>query len=151
MERAVAARKAWGVVHQLPPSSYFVDAYEAGLFFVDDLEDVQSNGPLLLRAHEEIKGTIIIRLTQGDLLLRRAHIGGIHQEPDDGPVFYGPHVHFPTTVFGSIEGRRARSRIYGWDVPESIPLWDAVMAFADEINLVGYPTVQQRRLPEGGP
>ena len=149
VERAVAAEKRWGSLRQLPPSSQFDDAYEAELnFSAPDVEE-EREGPLALHAHRESKGVTIIRLTLGGVLLRRAHIGGVHQEPDEGPVYYGPHIHFPTTGFGVIAGRRARSRIYGWDVPETISLWDAVAAFATQINLVGDPVELQRRLTGG--
>ena len=103
------------------------------------MRKLKGKGPLFLRAHQESEGPIIVRLLQDGKPLRRAHIGGVHQEPDRGPVFYGPHIHFPTTVFRVIEGRRSRTRIYNWDVPEGISLWDAIMAFAAEINLVGEP------------
>ena len=139
VERAVAAEKKWGTLHHLPPSSEFSDVYEAGLFLTNPDGETDREGAFVLQAHQEPEGTIIIRLLQGGKLLRRAHIGGVHQEPDRGPVFYGPHSHFPTTVFRVIEGRRARTRIYSWDVRETISLWDAIMAFATEINLVGKP------------
>ena len=149
VEWAVAAKKEWGMLHQLPPSSEFVDAYDAELQLSEADAELEAGGSFLLKGHLERDGTIIIGLWYGETLLRRAHIGGVHQEPDNGPVYYVPHVHFPTTVFRVIEGRRARSRIYSRSVPDFSSLWDAMRAFAAEINLTGDPTEQQRRLPGG--
>ena len=151
VERAVAAEKRWGPLQQLPPSGDFTDAYESELRLAEPDEALERGGAFVLRAQEESRGTIIIRLWQGGKLLRRAHIGGVHQEPDGGPVYYGPHIHFPTTVFHAFDSRRARSRIYVWDVPDSISLWGAMTAFASHINLVWDPEEQQRRLPGGQP
>ena len=149
VERAVAAVKRWGPLRQLPPSSNFANAYEAELLLTNPVDQGESEELFILRAQEEAKGIIIIRLWQGGKLLRRAHIGGVHQEPDGGPVSYGPHIHFPTTIFSVIDSRRARSRIYEWEVPDFISLWDAMTAFAPHINLIGEPVEQQRRLSGG--
>lgn len=149
VERAVAAEKTWGTVRQLAPSSEFVDAYEAELHLSEPAEDLDRVGTFSIRAHQEQDGTIIIRLWHGGKLLRRAHIGRGHQEPDNGPFFQGAHIHFPTTIFQNMEGRRARTRVYGWSVSSSISLWDALVTFAAEINLVGTPVTQQRRLSGG--
>ena len=149
VEQVVAAEKLWGPVRQLALSDEYDDAYEAELYFVHAMDRVELEGPLVLHAHRESKGVIIVRLSHGGRLLRRGHIGGVHQEPDAGPVFYGPHIHFPTTVFSVIDGRKARSRIYNWNVTDSLSLWDAMMAFAAQINPVGEPVQQQRRLHGG--
>ena len=149
MERAVAAEKAWGMVRQLPPSIEIVDAYEVQLRLYEDAVALEGFGRFLLKGHLERDGTIILVLWRGATMLRRGHIGKGHQEPDKGPYIDGPHVHFPTTSFQYIEGRRAKNRVYAWAVPRSISLWDAVTAFAAEINLTGVPTEQQRRLPGG--
>ena len=149
VERAVAAEKRWGVLHQLPSSTEFADAYESELRLAEPNDEIEREGSFLVRAYQELRGAIIIRLWHGDRLLRRAHIGGPHQEPDNGPLFSGPHIHFPTTVFSVIDSRSARTRVYNWNVPESISLRDAVTVFAAEINLVGDPVEQQRRLSGG--
>jgi hypothetical protein len=151
VERAVAAEKRLGPLRQLPPSGDSTDAYESELLLAEPDKAMERDGAFVLRTQEESRGIIIIRLWQGGKLLRRAHIGGVHQEPDGGPVSYGPHIHFPTTVFHTFDSRRARSRIYDWDVPDSISLWDAMIAFASHINLVGDPEEQQRRLSGGQP
>jgi len=149
VERAVAAQKRWGELIQLPPSNSFVDAYESNLSLVNSDEQIEKGGSLFLRAHLESDGTIIIALWQGQKMIRRAHIGQGHREPDNGPFVPGPHIHFPTSVFQTIEGRKARTRVYNWNVSLSVSLFDAMMSFAPEINLVGVPVVQQRRLPGG--
>ena len=130
----------------MPPSGDFADAFEADLFLAEPDEAIEREGSFLLLAHEEPGVVIIIKLWHGRRLLRRAHIGSPHQEPDNGPVSYGPHIHFPTTVFREIDSRRARSRVYDWEVPASISLWDAMAAFASQINLAAVAVEQQRRL-----
>ena len=92
-----------------------------------------------MEAHQEKDLQIIIRLWQGNKLLRRGHIGKGNQEPDGGPVSSGPHIHFPTTVFRDIDGRRARTRVYDWSVPEGVSLIGAIPLFALEINLTAEP------------
>lgn len=148
VERAVAAEKGWGVLHQLPPSTELADAYEAELHLGEPDTELERMGSFFLQAHQEHNGAIFIRLWHGERLLRRAHIGGGHQEPDHGPYFPGPHIHFPTTVFRVIDSRRAGTRVYDWSVPESISLRDAITGFAVEIDLVGEP-VERKKLSGG--
>ena len=135
VENSVAAEKVWGVFERLNPIGEQTESYRAQLYLKTPDRQVERRGSFLLEAHQERDLQIIIRLRQGNRLLRRAHIGKVHQEPDGGPVSPGPHIHFPTTVFGEINGRRARSRIYDWNVPEGISLSDAIALFSLEINL----------------
>ena len=149
VERAVVAQKTWGPLLQLPPSNSFVDAYESDLSLANSDAQIEKGGSFFLRAHLEADGTIIIALWQGQQMIRRAHIGQGHREPDNGPYVAGPHIHFPTSIFKVIEGRKARTRVYNWSVSSSASLWDAMIAFAAEINLVGTPVQQRRRLSGG--
>ena len=135
VEDAVAAEKVWGVLERFTPVGDQTESYRAWLRLKSPDNRMERRGGFLLEAHQEKDLQIIIRLWQDNKLLRRAHIGKIHQEPDGGPVSSGPHIHFPTTVFGEINGRRARSRIYDWSVPEGISLGDAIALFSLEINL----------------
>ena len=70
--------------------------------------------------------------------MRRGHIDGGHQEPDGGPVTFGPHIHFPTTVFREI-GNQGRSRTYSWSISPGVSLRKAVSSFAQELNIRGEP------------
>lgn len=135
VEDAVASEKVWVDLERLTPIGEQTESYRARLDLKTPDSRMERRGSFLLEAHQEEDLQIIIRLWQGSKLLRRAHIGKIHQEPDGGPVSSGPHIHFPTTVFGEINSRRSRTRIYDWSVPEGISLRNALALFALEINL----------------
>ena len=135
VEDAVAAEKSWGALESIAPVGEQSESYRAQLHLKTPDRRMERRGAFLLEAHQEKDLQIIIRLWQGNKLLRRAHIGKGHGEPDDGPVFSGPHIHFPTTVFAEIDGRRARTRVYGWSIPEGISFMEAIALFASEINL----------------
>jgi hypothetical protein len=143
VEQAVAALKVWELLVELPPSSQHQDAYEAEVEFATPNPDLAGRGPLLLRAHGEEGGAIFISLFAGNTVLRRAHIGGSHQEPGGGPLIAGPHIHFPTNVFPNIGSRHHRSRVDPWSVPPTTSLREAIALFAREVNIIGEP--QERR------
>lgn len=149
VEQSVRVPKYWTMLEELPPSTAHVDAYEAEVAFIGRYRDLERHGDLFLRGHQEEGGTIIISFLLGATVLRRAHIGGGHQDPDAGPYIPGPHIHFPTTAFPIISGRRARSRVHPWSVPDMISLREAVFQFAAYLNILGVPAERQRLI--GGP
>lgn len=146
VERAVQTEKVWDLLVELPPSSQHLDAYEAEVEFVATDTELTRRGSLLLRANQEPGGAIFVTLYLGTTVLRRAHIGGNHQEPDGGPLIEGPHIHDLTSVFHSIGSRRARSRAYPWAVPAVVSLRRAIEFFVREVNIVGQPQEQTRLL-----
>lgn len=146
VERAVETPKIWDLLVELSPSAQYQDAYEAEVEFATPNADLTERGALLLRAHREEGGAIFVSLFAGNTVLRRAHIGGSHQEPSGGPLIEGPHIHFPTNVFPNIGRRHHRSRVYPWSVLPSTPLREAIALFAREVNIIGEPQEQKRLL-----
>ena len=137
VEEGVAAEKIWGDLEQATPAGGQVNAYRANLILKSPSRRLQRRGAFILEAHSEEGGVLLIRLRHGNLLLRRGHIGSSHREPDGGPFFSGPHIHFPTSVFRVIDDRKARTRAYEWNVVEQLSLLEAIVLFAKEINLTG--------------
>ena len=146
VESAVDASKIWDLLVQLPPSSDHLDGYESEVEFAMLNAEIGRRGRLMLRGHKEIGGAIFVTLFLGNTVLRRAHIGGNHQEPDGGTLIEGPHIHYPTNIFSNIGSRRARSRAYQWSVPNDVSLRHAITLFALEVNIVGQPQEQKRLL-----
>ena len=144
VENAVAAPKVWDLLVELPPSTAYLDGYEAEVEFANVDDDISRDLPLLLRGHEEVGGAIFVSLYFGNTVLRRAHIGGNHREPDGGTLIEGPHIHYPTNVFPQIGSRRARSRANLWLIPNAISLRQAIRLFAGEVNIIGQPQEQTR-------
>jgi hypothetical protein len=144
VERVVDAPKIWDLLVELPPSPQHQDAYEAEVEFSTPTPDLTERGLLLMRAHREEGGAIFITLFAGNTVLRRAHIGGSHQEPDAGPLIPGPHIHYPTTVFQNIGSRHARSRAYPWSTPPFTSLREAIGLFAREVGIIGDPQEHTR-------
>ncbi len=147
IEQAVDRPKSWTLLTELPPSSNHVTAFEAEVRFVTP-SPLEERGTMWLRSHEEQNGQLIVNLWQGNTVLRRAHIGANHKEPEDGPLISGPHVHFPTSAFPNISSRGSRSRAYRWDVEASLSLRLIVQLFVLHVNISSIPSEQQR-LSEG--
>ena len=138
LEQVVAAEKGWMSLRRVPSGPGQMDAYTGDLRLAVPDPRLEALGPLTMSAYREERGHILIWLRAGNTALRRAHIGSGHGEPDSGPYFLGPHIHFPTTVFREIGGN-ARTRVYAWNVSESVSLREAISLFASEINLSGEP------------
>ena len=138
IEQSVAVEKAWVSLRRVPPGPGQVEVYMGDLRLTVPDNRLEARGPLSIHAYRETGGQVLIWLWAGNVALRRAHIGAGHGEPDLGPYFPGPHVHFPTTVFREIGGN-ARTRVYPWNVSETISLREAISLFALEINLAGEP------------
>ena len=120
------------------PAPVKVEVYMGDLRLTVPDNRLEARGPLSIHAYRETGGQVLIWLWAGNVALRWAHIGAGHGEPDLGPYFPGPHVHFPTTVFREIGGN-ARTQVYPWNVSETISLREAISLFALEINLAGEP------------
>ena len=138
IEQLVMAEKVWVSLRRIPPGPGQTEAYTGNLRLTIADNRLEARGSLRIHAYQEIRGHILIWLWSGNTALRRAHIGSGHGEPDRGPYFSGPHIHFPTTVFREIEGN-ARTRVYSWNVPETVSLREAISLVALEINLSGEP------------
>ena len=147
VEAAVSTTKRWGLMQELPPSRSHVTAFEADVSFVYP-SHLNTRGALWLRAHEELDGQVLINLWLGNIVLRRAHIGANHQDPDNGPLVSGPHIHFPTSAFPNIAGRGSRSRAYCWDVDMTLSIRETIDLFALHTNIV-FSHTEQQRLTEG--
>ena len=142
MEESVRLRKEWMSFEYLPPPSGCVAAFESEVAYMER-NPLSARGNLTLRGHEEIDGQAIINLWQGDIVLRRAHLGANHRETDAGRLIRGPHIHFPTSAFPNISGR-GRSRAYAWEVDAMLPLMEVALLFANHVNIVGNPDIQGR-------
>lgn len=147
MEELYSARKFWRILNALAPSSRYEEGWEAEVYVIT--QSLQRREPLWLRGHREESGDKIITLSAagGTYFIRRGHIGRGHQEPDGGPFYEGPHVHFPTSVFREI-GNRGRSRVYSWPIDPSVSLEEAIFCFVDHLNIEGEPSVQRSLLKE---
>jgi hypothetical protein len=143
VEELCSTPKVWGFLKALAPSSRYVEAWEGQVHIVTQNQRLRRREPLWLRGHREESGVKIITLAAegGRQVLRRGHVDGGHQEPDGGPFISGPHIHFPTSVFGEI-GNRGRSRVYPWSIDHRVPLKDAMLCFASHIAVVGVPDGQ---------
>ena len=148
VEEALRWPKVWELLEELPPSIQHNSAYEAELHFVPQRPDLSRRGPLWIRGRQEHGGTIFINIWLGGSVLRRAHIGNIHQDPGAGPIIRGPHIHFPTTAFSNIGTRGTRSRAYEWNVSSSLSLRDAVQSFSQHVYIIGEPDEQRRLMEE---
>ena len=142
VEESVRLRKAWRSLEELPPPSGCVVAFESELAFIARTP-LSARGDLRLRGHEELDGQVIINLWQGNVVLRRAHLGDNRREPNAGHLIRGPHVHFPTSAFSNISGR-GRSRAYAWEVGTMLPLNEVARLFARHVNAVGNPDILKR-------
>ena len=138
VEQLVAAEKIWVSLRRISPSPGQVETCMGDLRLAVPDNRLEGRGRLRIHAYRETGGQILIWLWGGRVALRRAHIGKGHGEPDRGPYFPGPHIHFPTTVFREIGGN-ARTRVYPWNVPETVSLSEAISLFGQEINLLGEP------------
>ena len=135
VEETVSSPKIMGPLREELLSMGIVTALEAEVSFVDS-NPLASRGPMTLRAHEEYDGQMIITLWIGNTVIRRAHLGANHREPDAGPIIYGPHIHFPTSAFANIGSRGSRSRAREWDIdPSSLTLRDVIQLFAAHVNI----------------
>lgn len=142
VEESVRLSKEWRSLEESPPPSGCVAAFESELAFMERTP-LSARGDLRLRGHEELDGQVIINLWQGNVVLRRAHLGANHREPNAGPLIRGPHVHFPTSAFSNISGR-GRSRAYEWEVDTMLPLREVARLFARHVNIVENPDIQKR-------
>ena len=140
MEESVRLQKEWRSFKHLPPPMGCVAAFESQVAYAER-NPLSARGNLTLRGHEELDGQTIINLWQGNIVLRRAHLGANHREPDAGRVIRGPHIHFPTSAFPNISGR-GRSRAYEWKVDTMLPLIEVAALFASHVNIVGNPDIQ---------
>ena len=133
----------WRSLRALTPSSRYVEAWEAQVHIVTRNLQLQKREPLWLRAHREESGVRIITLFAegGRQVIRRGHIDGGHQEPDGGPFYPGPHVHYPTNVFREI-ANRGRSRVYPWSIDPGVPLKVALLCFVNHLGITGDPDEQ---------
>ena len=138
IEELVETPKIWGSLSRVPPGPGQAEAYRGDLRLAVPNNRLEARGPLSIHAYREANSQVLIWLWAGNVALRRAHIGAGHGEPDRGPYFPGPHIHFPTTVFREIGGS-ARTRVYSWKVPETVTLREAISLFALEINLADEP------------
>ena len=138
VESVCRVPKVWQSLRAIRPSSAYLEAWEAQVHFLEQPPRLQKYEPLWLRAHQEQSGVMIMTLTVdgGKQVLRRGHIGGEHQEADGGPFLNGPHVHYPTSIYGEI-GNRGRSRAYMWSIDPDVSLREAVLCFADEMRIGG--------------
>ena len=139
VEMAVQANKVWGVLQRIEPSPMDADAYESELRLVSADPELERAGRLRLSGHLERDGQVLIRLWLGRRLVRRGHIGRGHEEPHGSVFIPGPHIHYPTSAFLNIDTRSARSRVYHWEIPESVPLLEAISSFAEQVNIFGEP------------
>ena len=145
IEQAFDASKSWQLLQALKPSYDYRQAYEAEVFFVPTRAELEARGSLWLRAHEEEGNNQFVSLYLGTMVVRRAHIGRGHQDPEGGQFIAGPHVHFPTTAFPNIGGKGARSRAYEWrDASPTLRLREVIRLFCLHMNIVGEPSEQQR-------
>ena len=142
VEESVRLPKEWRSLEELPPPSGCVAAFESELAFIERTP-LSARGDLTLRGHEEFDGQVIINLWQGNVVLRRAHLGANHREPNAGPLIRGPHVHFPTSAFSNISGR-GRSRAYEWEVDTMLQLKEVARLFARHVNIVENLDIQKR-------
>ena len=147
VEEAVSRAKTWQLLKELPPSFQYRIAYEAELHFGPAIPALFRRGSLWLRAHQEHSDEMLIGLWLGQTVLRRAHIGANHQEPDAGPVIRGPHIHLPTTAFPNIGTRGSRSRAYAFNIPQTASLRHAIQLFSQHVKIIGTPA-ETRRLEE---
>lgn len=138
IEQLVQAEKVWVSLRRFPPGPGQAEVYTGDLRLAVPDNRLEARGPLTIHAYRETGGQVLIWLWAGNVALRRAHVGAGHGEPDRGPYFPGPHIHFPTTVFREIGGN-ARTRVYPWEVPETVTLREAISLFALEINLADEP------------
>lgn len=137
IERAVDAQKSWSSLQPIAPLGTDDVVFQGELRLVSSDRELERAGRLLLSGQSERDGEILVRLWLGQRLLRRGHIGRGHQEPGSGVFIPGPHIHYPTTAFLNIDSKRARSRVYSWEIPPTASLYEAVVSFAQLVNVIG--------------
>ena len=136
-ERAVGARKRWSSLSLIVPSGMEDASLMGELSLIDHDRELEREGRLLITGDSEREGEILVRLWLGSRLLRRGHIGRGHQEPGAGPFVPGPHIHYPTNAFVNIDSKRARSRVYRWEISPVASLHEALESFAQHVNVAG--------------